>query len=233
MLGNLSFFKQPKTNLKTEVQGFTLIESLMGILVITVVAITITPPIVISTATRVQNRRAEQAMQLAQAEIDRIRVLVEQGGTYTAKLPPVPSGTIPDSNIAKVTAPTTFVTAPIVSGKIDTDRSRALADASTKAFGVDVDNDAQVDYYVQIFRDNNTNAIVTGATSTLVAFQMGVRVYSKVAKAGSLQKEIASLRLTTSSGSQEFSPLAVAYTTVARSDATTVSLERYKQYLNP
>lgn len=233
MLSNLSLLNKSKTNLKTEAQGFTLVESLMGILVITVVAITITPPIVISTATRVQNRRAEQAMQVAQAEIDRIRVLVEQGGTYTAKLPPVPSGTIPDSNIAKVTAPTTFVTAPIVSGKIDTDQSRLLANSSTKAFGVDVDNDAQVDYYVQIFRDNNTNATVTGATTTLVAFQLGVRVYSKVAKAGSLQILPASLRLTTSYGSQEFSPLAVAYSTVARSDATTVSLEKYRQYLSP
>ncbi|WP_009631832.1 type II secretion system GspH family protein [Synechocystis sp. PCC 7509] len=232
MLSNLSLFKQPKTNLQIEAQGFTLVESLMGILVITVVAITITPPIVISTATRVQNRRAEQAMQLAQAEVDRIRVLVEQGGAYTAKLPPVPSGIIPDSNIAKVTAPTTFVTTPIVSGKIDTDLSRALANATTKAFGVDVDNDAQVDYYVQIFRDNNSNAIPTG-TTTLVAFQLGVRVYSKVARAGSLQILPASLRLTTSYGSQEFSPLAVAYTTVARSDATTVSLEKYKQYLSP
>lgn len=231
MLSNFSCFKQANINSKTEVQGFTLVESLMGILVITVVAITITPPIVISTATRVQNRRAEQAMQVAQAEIDRIRVLVEQGGTYSGKLPP-PSATIPDSNIAKVAAPTTFVTAPTVGGKIDTNQSRLLADATTKAFGVDVDNDAQVDYYVQIFRDNNTNAIVPGTTS-LVAFQLGVRVYSKVAKAGSLQISPASLRLTTSYGSQEFSPLAVAYTTVARSDATTVSLEKYKEFLSP
>lgn len=82
---------KPKSNPKIEAQGFTLVESLMGILVISVVAITITPPIVLSTATRVQNRRAEQAMQLAQAEVDRIRVFVEQGVADTAKLPPVPS----------------------------------------------------------------------------------------------------------------------------------------------
>lgn len=232
MLSKISFFKKPTTNLKIEAQGFTLIESLMGILVISVVAVTITPPIVVSTAARVQNRRAEQAMQVAQAEIDRVRVFVEQGGTYTAKLPPVPSGTIPDSNIAKVTAPTTFVTAPIVGGKIDTDKSRELANDTTKAFGVDVDKDAQVDYYVQIFRDNNVNAIPAG-TTTLVAFQLGVRVYSKVAKVGSLQIDTASLKFTTSLGSQESSPLAVAYTTVARSDATTVSLDKYKQYLSP
>jgi type II secretory pathway pseudopilin PulG len=220
MLNKNTVFKKP-TNLKIEaVQGFTLVESLMGILVITVVAIAITPPIVLSTATRVQNRRAEQAMQLAQAETDRVRVFVEQGGTYTAKLPPVLSGTITSGNIAAVAAPTTFVA------------TRALANSSTKAFGVDVDKDNKVDFYVQTFRDNDTNAIVTGTTSTLVAFQMGVRVYSKVAKAGSLQTQSASLRLTTSSGGQEFKPLAVAYTTVARSDAK-ISLEKYKQYLSP
>ncbi len=228
MLNKITICKKTITNSKIEVQGFTLVESLMGILVISVVAVTITPPIVLSTATRVQNRRAEQAMQLAQAEVDRIRVFVEQGGTYTAKLPPVPSGTITDNNIANVAAPTTFV-----NSTVSIDESRKLADATTKAFGVDVDKDSKVDYYVQLFRDNDANAIVTGATAnTLVAFQLGVRVYSKVAKVGSLQILPASLRLTNSSGGQEFRPLAVAYTTVARSDAK-ISLDKYKEYLRP
>ena len=222
MLRKISLFKKLITNSKIKAQGFTIVESLMGIVVISVVAVVITPPIIISTATRVQNRRAEQAMQLAQAEVDRIRVFVEQGIDYSTKLPPVPVGAIPENNIAKVAAPTTFVT------------TRALADASTKAFGVDVDKDNQVDFYVQTFRDNDANAIVTGATTdTLVAFQLGVRVYSKVAKFGSLQTppQPASLQFTTSSGSQEFRPLAVAYTTVSRSD-TRVSLEKYRQYLS-
>ena len=227
MLSKITLLKKPITNPKTEAQGFTLVESLMGILVISVVAVTITPPIVLSTATRVQNRRAEQAMQLAQAEIDRIRVFVEQGTADTAKLPPVPS-TIPSNNIANVAAPTTFV-----NSVTSINASRALANASTKAFGVDIDKDTKPDFYVQIFRDDDANAVVTGATAdTLVAFQLGVRVYSKVAKVGSLQILPASLRLTNSSGSQEFRPLAVAYTTVARSDAK-ISLEKYKQYLSP
>lgn len=228
MFNKVSLFKKLTINLKIEAQGFTLVESLMGILVITVVLVTITPTIVISTATRVQNRRAEQAMQIAQAEVDRIRVFVEQGGAYTAQLPPVYSGTITNNNIATVAAPTTFVNA------ININASRELANASTKAFGVDIDKDTQADYYVQIFRDGDDSAKVTGATGdiTLVAFQLGVRVYSKVAKVGSLQIQPASLQFTTSSGSQEFKPLAVAYTTVARSDAK-VSLEKYKQYLSP
>ncbi len=132
MLRKISLFKKSTTNSKTKAQGFTLVESLMGIVVISVVAVVITPPIVISTATRVQNRRAEQAMQLAQAEVDRTRVFVEQGGNYTAKLPYILTGTITNGDIAKVAAPTSFVA------------TRTLADASTKAFGVDVDKDNQV-----------------------------------------------------------------------------------------
>lgn len=225
MFSKLALFNKPKNSLKIAAQGFTLVESLMGILVITVVAIAITPPIVISTATRVQNRRAEQAMQLAQAEIDRIRVFVEQGGAYTAKLPPVHSGTVANGVISKVAAPTTFVNS--VAG---INASRALADSSSKAFGVDVNNDAEVDYYVQIFRDNNANAIVANTTS-LSAFQIGVRVYSKAARAGSLQTDPASLRITNSSGGQQHKPLAVVYTTIASSDNATTSFEKYRDYL--
>lgn len=227
MISKITLFNRPNREIK--VQGFTLIESLMGVVVISVVAIVITPPIVISTATRVQNRRAEQAMQLAQAEIDRIRVFVEQGEAQTAKLPPVPSGTIPN-NIAEVAAPTEFV-----NSIVGINESRTLANSSSKAFGVDVDKDTKPDFYVQLFRDNNTNAIVTGATNTLVAFQLGVRVYSKVAadKVSSLQTppKPASLQFTTGFGNQESRPLAVAYTTVSRSDAK-ISLEKYRQYLD-
>ncbi len=237
MLSKIILFKKP-TSRKIETQGFTLIESLMGILVISVVAVTITPAIVISTATRVQNRRAEQAMQIAQSEVDRIRVFVEQGGAYTAILPPAFSGTITDNNIANVAAPTTFV-APAVTAILDTNASRLLATDSTKAFGVDIDNDGKADYYVQLFRDNDANGKFLGPTAsetddTLVAFQLGVRVYSKVAKVGSLQTPPlpASLQFTTSSGSQEFRPLAVAYTTVVRSDAK-ISFDKYKLYLSP
>ena len=238
MLSKIRIFKQPKTNCKIETKGFTLIESLMGILVITVVIVVITPPIVLSAATRVQNRRAEQAMQLAQAETDRIRVIVEQGGAYNATLPPAYSGTITGNRFDTVAAPTTFV-APAVTAVLDTNASRDLAkNDSTKAFGVDIDNDGKADYYVQLFRDNDANGIFPGATSsladdTLVAFQLGVRVYSKVAapNVGSLQIQLASLKLTTGAGGQEFSPLAVAYTTVVRSDAK-ISFDKYKQYLS-
>ena len=37
---------------------------------------------VFSVATRVQNQRTEQALQIAQAEVDKVRLVVEQGGDY-------------------------------------------------------------------------------------------------------------------------------------------------------
>lgn len=227
MFSKITLFNKPKTNPKIASQGFTLVESLMGIVVITVVAIAIAPPIVLSTATRVQNRRAEQAMQLAQAEVDRIRVFVEQGGAYTTKLPPVLTGTIVNGNIKTVAAPTQCVNCVTAVG---INASRLSADSSTKAFGVDVNNDTEVDYYVQIFRDNDPNALVPNTTS-LSAFQMGVRVYSKAAKFGSLRTEAAPLRITSSTGGQEFKPLAVVYTTIASSDNGTTAFERYQKYL--
>ncbi len=83
---NLSQVKRFKTYLllhklatKNLQQGFTIIESLMAIIVVTILLVGITPPIFLVVGTRVQNQRAEQAMQLAQLEIDRVRVLMERG----------------------------------------------------------------------------------------------------------------------------------------------------------
>jgi type II secretory pathway pseudopilin PulG len=72
---------------KTQEAGLTIIESIMAILVLTVVLVAITPPLALIVATRVQNRRAEQAMHLAQSEVDHVRVLVELGDYTTEDLP--------------------------------------------------------------------------------------------------------------------------------------------------
>ena len=59
--------------------GFTLIESLVAMIVISITLVAIVPPIFWATGTRVQNRRAEQALAIAQGEIDRVRTQVERG----------------------------------------------------------------------------------------------------------------------------------------------------------
>ncbi|MBL1199312.1 MAG: prepilin-type N-terminal cleavage/methylation domain-containing protein [Nostoc sp. GBBB01] len=53
--------------------GFTLIESLVAILMVSILLVAIAPVLVISTATRVQARRVELATQAAQAFIDAIK----------------------------------------------------------------------------------------------------------------------------------------------------------------
>lgn len=72
---------------KTQEAGLTIIESIMAILILTIMLVSITPPLALIVATRVQNRRAEQALNLAQAEVDRIRVMVELGDYTTEDLP--------------------------------------------------------------------------------------------------------------------------------------------------
>ena len=63
--------------------GLTLLECLVAIAVIALTGAMIGPPLVMAAATRVQNRRAEQALQLAQGEVDRIRAMVIRGTTNT------------------------------------------------------------------------------------------------------------------------------------------------------
>jgi prepilin-type N-terminal cleavage/methylation domain-containing protein len=71
----------------TSRSGFTLIESLVAIIVISVTVVAISPPIFWAAATRVQNRRAEQALSIAQSSIDQVRGKIERGGVTTLELP--------------------------------------------------------------------------------------------------------------------------------------------------
>lgn len=70
---------RPHTKSPSSDQGLTLIEGLVAILIISAVTTAITPMMFLSVATRVQNRRAEQAVQLAHGQIDQVRVLIDQG----------------------------------------------------------------------------------------------------------------------------------------------------------
>lgn len=193
-------------------QGFTIIESLMAVVVVAVLVVAITPPIFLAVATRVQNQRAEQAMQQAQRQIDQIRALIERGDeTQINKyLPPDATTLIPDAkgkkNILIADAPTIF-----------TDSCTFPLSNFKTACGTSVDSDqnGKPDYYVQTFR---TNEQTSG--SKRVAFDMGVRVYSHLAKnQTNLQIEAASLKFTTGQGSQRQKPLAVFYTQVLRGDS--------------
>jgi prepilin-type N-terminal cleavage/methylation domain-containing protein len=211
---------------KASEQGLTLLECLMAIVVIGLTITMITPPLVISAATRVQNRRAEQAMQIAQGEVDRIRALVARDEHTVTRLPAIASG----ANLQAVPAPavpanplTPSVASPIRSprncgaGTFNNGEQMAV----NRGLRVDVDGDCKADFFMQTFRTagsvNNAEAIGANRPS---AFQMGVRVYSILAdgSSGNLETVPASLKITSQQGKQRTRPLAVLYTPFSRSD---------------
>ena len=190
-------------------QGFTIIESLMAIIVITVLVVSITPPIFLAVGTRVQNQKAEQAMQLAQLQVDQVRVIIERGNYTNSDLPPDGGTGLPDA----VAAPTSFTC--------------TTASSSNACPSFDINGNGQL-FYVQTFR---TKAISSGTPAQVVAFQMGVRVYSALAQGQSgLQTTQASLKFTTAQGNQRKFPLAVMYTPIVRSDIKD-SLIQYQKFL--
>jgi prepilin-type N-terminal cleavage/methylation domain-containing protein len=84
--------KASKPRSKSSGGGFTLIESLVAIIIVSITVVAISPPIFWATGTRVQNRRAEQALSIAQATIDQVRARVERGGSTALELPAIDTG---------------------------------------------------------------------------------------------------------------------------------------------
>jgi prepilin-type N-terminal cleavage/methylation domain-containing protein len=213
---------------KASEQGLTLLECLMAIVVIGLTVTMITPPLVISAATRVQNRRAEQAMQIAQGEVDRVRALVARDQHTETRLPAIATPT--DGNLQTVAAPavpanpaTPSTASPIKSpsncgsGTFNNGEQMAI----TQGLRVDVDGDCKADFFMQTFRTAGTmNSAETTGLKRPSSFQMGVRVYSILAdgSSGALETAPASLNITSHQGKQRTRPLAVIYTPFSRSD---------------
>ncbi|MBE9229330.1 prepilin-type N-terminal cleavage/methylation domain-containing protein [Phormidium sp. LEGE 05292] len=213
----MSFLLTKLPSKNTSHKGFSLLECLIGIVVITIVISAISPPIFLAVGTRIQNRRAEQALQLAQGEVDRVRRTVETGNYSDTDLPP--EGAAPNTSPQSQNAPGSADKLP--SGKV-------FPTSATQAAEVDVNGDGNSDFFVQIYRTPG----VRNNDSQLMAFGMGVRVYAYSAKQnfGTLETTTASLRMTTALGQQQKRPLAVIYSNVVRSD-TGVSLQCYQQFL--
>lgn len=208
-------------------RGLTLVESLVAITVVGVTGLLVTPPLFISAATRVQNRRAEQALGIAQGEIDRVRLLVERNRQTVDT--PIAGQTLPPAvlDIDAAPAPTTLSNILLESPNPDFDsfNGQALPNART-ALPIDVDGDGEVDFFMQTFRSQGR----TGSDpNQLESFRMGVRVYAIAAedRLGNLSVEEANLRYTTGLGNQQQRPLAVLYSDFARSDRSN-SVCQYK-----
>ncbi len=217
--------------------GLTLIEGLVAILIVSAVIIGITPMMFVSVATRIQNRRAEQALQLAHGQIDQIRVLMEQGineGNLEEISPQLPP-TAGETNINEVGPPTGIVNSLMSTNSTCNRLNNLQALSPTDVFPVDVNGDCEVDFYMQTFRTNQVSARTDlgGEDSDVpLMFRMGVRVYYRNARdrVGELETEQASLVMTTGEGEQTKRPLASLYTVMSQGD-TTQSLEGYRDFL--
>jgi prepilin-type N-terminal cleavage/methylation domain-containing protein len=232
----------------TSTSGFTLIESLVAIIVISVTVVAISPPIFWAAATRVQNRRAEQALSIAQSSIDEVRAKIERGSYTLNELPevapaaaagvrPYPSrGPAPNaqwSSAKRCTIPALNT----VSNLSSTQKNYPPID---QYLAVDTDGDAacEPDFLVQIFRNEGicatglcSDPLLTPEQRKPVAFSVGVRVYSAIAKnsgVATLDPDKSRLTGTTGTGQTGFRPLAVLYSTVAKSDSSN-ALNRYRE----
>jgi prepilin-type N-terminal cleavage/methylation domain-containing protein len=222
MLSGLIKMTSEKTNannLSSSEAGLTLIECLVAISVIAITVATIAPMMVFSVATRVQNQKTEQALQLAQAEVDKVRLTVDQGGDYGQRLRDMFLFSSPASTVLGVAAPTTFVA------------STASVTSVTGARQVDTDGDGTNDFAIQIFRTTGIELApaIAGAPSTPVAFNMGVRVYDARASTASLLTDDAGLAFTSGTGQRSNRPLAVLYSQIVQGDRTG-SLCQYWQF---
>jgi type II secretory pathway pseudopilin PulG len=201
------------------VAGLTLLECIVAIVVVGFSAAAVAPALVLTAATRIQSQKADQALSLAQGEIDKVRLVMERGGGDVAELPmSVASLQISAAGeIQNISAPSSFVP------------SSSYTDPVAQARIVDLDGDGTSDFAVQVFRDQG---IVPSGSTTPLAFWMGVRVYDIRAEDNvPLQTEQAAVGLTSGEGQRRSRPLATLYTNVLRGDATS-SLCQYADYLS-
>jgi type II secretory pathway pseudopilin PulG len=211
----------------TSTAGFTLIEALVAIIIVSVTLVSITPPIFLATATRVQNRRVQQAQQIAQGEIDRVRVLMErqQAGTL-ALLPPLATGNVRSGTTPPAPSGTSFARLRSPLAACNTDDGTT---PPANGFLVSLNpTTCTPDFIVQTFRGGEIRVAGTAVTAAPDGFVMGVRVYSIIARGNTLSTQPAALRATNGLGNQQNRPLAVLYATIVRNNSSK-SLEIYQQ----
>ena len=225
LLRLLSAISRSRSAKSASEKGLTLIECLVAIVIISITVVAITPPIFVATASRIQSRRAEQANAIAQAEIDRIRTIVERGSKYTAnELPASGGGAVAAPTIAAATGVNTDLIASLGACNGKTKYPEATATPATQVIPVDVDGDCIPEFAMQVFRSNDcTPASLVGVTPPY-AFTAGVRVYGYEVgnPMSNLAIKRAELGLTTGRGGDnsaagaERKPLQVLYTKVSR-----------------
>jgi prepilin-type N-terminal cleavage/methylation domain-containing protein len=148
--------------LQSRDQGFTIIESLVAILVVGILLVAIAPVLSLSVATRVQARRVELASQAARSYIDAVRT----------KIVTAPTGPTTATALSAFDAPTATGTLTCTANSICT---APPPPTGSSLYCVDLDNSGDctnnsvADMIVQAFRPNNNDASQ--------GYALGIRVY--------------------------------------------------------
>ena len=223
---------------KNSNSGMSLTEALVAMVLISVMIVVTTPPLILAMATRIQTRRTETAVTLAQKELERIRLIVDTG-TYTDNmLPPEAQDggnsviTTP-GDIAQTRAPNEIIDEPPCA----VPEESCVPPNFNEAWWTDESQE----FFVQTFRTAGVEQ-----DDQIVVFRMGIRVYSKVAEEdlNNLRTEVAPMYLTRGAGErtvvtrdgrnitakQRQFPLAVIYADFSRGDLIG-SLERYHEFI--
>ncbi|MCF2147369.1 hormogonium polysaccharide secretion pseudopilin HpsB [Desmonostoc muscorum LEGE 12446] len=144
-------------------RGFTIIESLVAILVVSVLLISIAPVLSLSVATRVQSRRIELATQAARSYIDAVK-------TKKIVAPEAPAS---DTALTNFAAPTPSGSFNCAANSYCT--TTATSATPTNLYCIDFDGDnscrhsSVTDMVVQAFRPNNN--------TSAAGYALGIRVY--------------------------------------------------------
>lgn len=222
-------------SIASSIAGLTLLEALVAMIIISVVISVITPPVFISVATRVYQRKTEQALNIAQQEVDSVRRTVSSGDydvtagsprNYTKVLPPTVAN---KTKLFEHSAPTAVCTPTLTEPYCSTTTTAIKRDASAGGVGGSADNSSI--FYVQVFRTEGSKLNTTDLPG---AFRLAVRVYEEDPTKFNLGTQQAALTFTTGTAKRKGSgalPLAVLYTEVTRGDSGKESLNSIKKYV--
>lgn len=211
--------------------GLTLIECLVAMIIITVTVSIITPPVFLAVGTRVNNRRTEQALQVGQGEIERVRLLMMSNQSFNDIEDSLPKDSGVGARQLQTAPPATTICADGPPPE-----PCATATALYKVPG-------NSGLYIQTFRDageviSRTDPNTGNVQDEIIAFNLGVRVYSEevlndagTGINGTLQTEEGSINFTSGTRSRGSKPLVTMYTEMIRSSQKE-SLTEMREYIN-
>lgn len=219
-----SFLLKALSHQSGKERGLTLVEVIASVVMLGIAFAAAAPPLALSAASRIQNRRIQQASALAQQEIDRVKALLlrTQGVNENLETGLIPPETA-QADINATPAPTIF---------LDSDANgRGDLDTTTEALGVDLDEDDDDDFFIQLIRSPGVR-LQRGNIGQVGIFTMVVRVYdaSAAENLGNLQTQPVSATLTNTLNGPRTMPLVVSSAVISQSDAG-LSIDNLRDFI--